>query len=59
MLCFKTKTVNGVKKKKKLIKYLTSDFSTLGLVITGLVIQGFGLAAVLVSSFTDALRTGM
>lgn len=27
--------------------------------ITGLILQGFGLAAILVSSFTDALRTGV
>lgn len=32
-------------------------FSTIPLVITGLVMEGLGLAAVLVSSFTDALRT--
>ncbi|XP_063708219.1 MFS-type transporter SLC18B1-like isoform X2 [Culicoides brevitarsis] len=33
--------------------------TTLGLVITGLVLHGFGIAAVLVSSFTDALKTAV
>lgn len=33
--------------------------STLGLVITGLVMHGLGIAAVLVASFSDALRTAM
>lgn len=29
------------------------------MVIVGLVLQGFGIGAVLVSSFTDALRSAM
>lgn len=32
---------------------------TLGMVITGLVFHGLGIAAVLVSSFTDALKTAV
>lgn len=34
-------------------------YSTLDVVIIGLVLHGLGIAAVLVSGFTDALRTSM
>lgn len=40
-------------------KLIRLNCSTLGLIITGLVMHGFGIAAVLVASFADALRTAM